>query len=1025
MINYNYELSNFVATPSENDVTIKIFDKNGSLMYSINPNLCYFYYKNNLIIIKSDNNEDITLDFKDTETSIQALSKLNDAKKIIVEKANSTSEYFTKSEILVDGVLDSRYYTTGQTNNILENYLTSSYTANFNDLSGLTFNNLLNGEVLTYIDGVWTNSAFTFDTSAFTSNYYTIEELNSSASTATINFNKIINKPTTLIGYGITDVYSTGDTYTKDELNGNKWNGTDAVLDTRYYTRSWIDTHFYDINTMNAILSGGTIGGGSGGITIITDISGVTSYSKTYPVNGIITVLNSIGEEVLCDKSYSDDGLTINIDFDGNLFNGRIIFIGTTNSTEQSWSTGETIDYINNNYYNKTYINNNYSNTAHTHSLSGLTDINLSSVSNYDLLMYYNGEWVNSEYNIDLTDYYTKSELYNTGQTYTKTETNNLILSHTILTGITNPHKISFFDLESTAHTHDIYVTKEDLSGGTIDSRYYTKEELNGDKWLGSDAVLDIRYYTRTWIDNHYNDISATTIFINDILLNYYTSAQTSSYLQNKSNINHTHILSGLTDTNIFNQTDNQFLVYSGGTWINKTISYASSNDLNNYYTKTELNDGSLNNKYISLSGSSNISGSLIPSISGLSLGSETNPWSELWVSQNTIYIGGIPISISENGELIVSGQTIATTSGTSEMYSLTSHTHNNFYTKNEVYTSGETNNLLIDYYTSIQTNNLLIDYYTSGQTNNLLIDYYTSGQTLSLINDKLIDYSLTSHTHNYVLDDMNDVDIWSILEGQFLLYSGGTWTNKTIDYLKSSDLNNYYTKTELNNGIYDNRYIRLSGSSGITGSLVPATVGLSLGSISKPWSELYLSQSTMYIDGVSVSIIGGQLIVSGKTIPFTSEVSNTAHTHDNRYYTKTQLLPTTISSPWGQGDAELDARYYTRSWIDTHFYDINIINILLSGLTNGGNNGSGGITIITEISGATSYSKTYPVNGIVTVLNSNGEEVLCDKSYSNDGLTINLDFDGNLFNGRVIFIAQLQIVVLHNLGQQEKQSII
>ena len=49
---YNYTLNTFVYFPSEGiiyDKVIKIYDKNRVHKYSIDPNIAYFYYKNNLI----------------------------------------------------------------------------------------------------------------------------------------------------------------------------------------------------------------------------------------------------------------------------------------------------------------------------------------------------------------------------------------------------------------------------------------------------------------------------------------------------------------------------------------------------------------------------------------------------------------------------------------------------------------------------------------------------------------------------------------------------------------------------------------------------------------------------------------------------------------------------------------------------------------------------------------------------------------------------------------------------------------
>lgn len=55
-----------------------------------------------------------------------------------------------------------------------------------------------------------------------------------------------------------------------------------------------------------------------------------------------------------------------------------------------------------------------------------------------------------------------------------------------------------------------------------------------------------------------------------------------------------------------------------------------------------------------------NISGNLLPSANvTYSLGDSTHQWKELWVSGNTIYLGGIPLRISQNGDLVVNNSQV------------------------------------------------------------------------------------------------------------------------------------------------------------------------------------------------------------------------------------------------------------------------------------------------------------------------------------------------------------------------------
>ena len=81
----NYKLDNFLATPTASDTRLRIYDKNGKLRYTIDPNIAYFYKKANIVLIKVEDKNDIYLDFATTTEAAQALAKLNDAKKMMTQ----------------------------------------------------------------------------------------------------------------------------------------------------------------------------------------------------------------------------------------------------------------------------------------------------------------------------------------------------------------------------------------------------------------------------------------------------------------------------------------------------------------------------------------------------------------------------------------------------------------------------------------------------------------------------------------------------------------------------------------------------------------------------------------------------------------------------------------------------------------------------------------------------------------------------------------------------------------------------
>jgi hypothetical protein len=80
-----YSISNFLATPSSTDTTMRIYDKSNKLIYTIDPNISYFYTKINIVTIKVDGENNINLDFESAIESSQALSELNTVKNQMVE----------------------------------------------------------------------------------------------------------------------------------------------------------------------------------------------------------------------------------------------------------------------------------------------------------------------------------------------------------------------------------------------------------------------------------------------------------------------------------------------------------------------------------------------------------------------------------------------------------------------------------------------------------------------------------------------------------------------------------------------------------------------------------------------------------------------------------------------------------------------------------------------------------------------------------------------------------------------------
>lgn len=150
---FNFKSQNFVSKPKGKDSVIRIYDKNNKPKYSINPEKMYFYYKNRFLFIRQDGMNNVTLDFENENEAILALKKLNEIKNFFVDTTGS-SDYFTKDQ-LNNGILDSRYLNSGETENRYVNVSGDNMSGNLSilTLSGDTITNMNISEVGTLIKG--------------------------------------------------------------------------------------------------------------------------------------------------------------------------------------------------------------------------------------------------------------------------------------------------------------------------------------------------------------------------------------------------------------------------------------------------------------------------------------------------------------------------------------------------------------------------------------------------------------------------------------------------------------------------------------------------------------------------------------------------------------------------------------------------------------------------------------------------------------------------------------------------------
>jgi len=84
---YNYKLENFLIKPINGDKRLIVYDKDGNFVDSVITDLSHFFVKNNCLVIKITNKNDLILSFESRTVAQQALSKLETYRKDLISLA--------------------------------------------------------------------------------------------------------------------------------------------------------------------------------------------------------------------------------------------------------------------------------------------------------------------------------------------------------------------------------------------------------------------------------------------------------------------------------------------------------------------------------------------------------------------------------------------------------------------------------------------------------------------------------------------------------------------------------------------------------------------------------------------------------------------------------------------------------------------------------------------------------------------------------------------------------------------------
>jgi len=582
-----------------------------------------------------------------------------------------------------------------------------------------------------------------------------------------------------------------------------------------------------------------------------------------------------------------------------------------------AWTTGETITYLNNNYYTtaqtytQTEIDNilngyetivhaqgtyqtiigmseyytsaqtdalltnyytsgetdtlltNYSLTSHTHTLSGLTDVDLNNYSvlaSGDTLIYKNGNWVNSAVTIsvDMSNY------------YTITQVDTIIDNLSGFTGLTNLHEMNDVDSGITAA----------LNG----------QALGWDSSLGLWTNIDVAI-----------DLSA-----------YYTSSQTDALFYNSAQTNalfsstaHTHALSGLSDVDS-GATDGQYLQYSAGTWSPATSS-------------------AIDGAYVHLTGDT-MSGNLV--FDFMSGTTDRN----LYVDNNgTVSEGDEIIELYLSGSSLInyitSGDT--TSGGTIVLWSGSTFVNTGL----SAYTLYEGQKYIDqDYFYEFFDGNLHRTWYAKKEH-----DHDDRYYTINQLSGGCLDWRYSSsNTLAGLLD--TTINIASLTDEQILIYTGGTWVNSSVTFGTTDDwLDNDLTSNQDVGGVeigdffpsgttFEEMFIEI-----LAPELPPTLTNNS--ALLAGYTPIHVEVGT-YLSFTLTSSYNQGLIHSQDSHPnidYTGDVSATTYSGDGNVNSSTGIVThtATTSQSW-QVDIDYYATggsYYTSRGNESHIFDTEHLN--------------------------------------------------------------------------------------------------
>lgn len=315
--------------------------------------------------------------------------------------------------------------------------------------------------------------------------------------------------------------------------------------------------------------------------------------------------------------------------------------------------------------------------------------------------------------------------------------------------------------------------------------------------------------------------------------------------------------------------------------------------------------------------GTTTMYGSLIPyaSTSWMTLGTLANPWSELFVSSSSVYIGGTKIS-NVDGQLVWGGNRIVTFVGTSSVIEsavLNASTTNasttnteNLLATNGTVTNATSTNLFANLF---KATNATIDGLMA--TNSVMVSLLSTNVTATAIS------ALSANITNLLSTSI----LASNITGGNIIATSSIGTNvlvATTTISQTASTTNLVV-SNIGTGV---------GNATITvaASLEPSVDSIfDLGSATKKWRDLWVSSSTVHIGNASLSVdASGTLLVNGV------EILSASSTPVLKAATLTQATSTNLFASWFKAmNASMDNLLAVNATLtnatSTNFFAVNL----------------------------------------------------------------------------------------------------